>query len=112
MRYVARDPYYKHALVMMVYALAVMVIVFLRPWQGEAGLANVGDLMLRLDVVEACDRGEFSVYGVDHIREAIALLLDREAGELDAQGCYPEGTVLGVAMQRARTLYDQVRRAD
>lgn len=46
MKYVARDPYYKHSLVMMVYALAVMVIVFLRPWQGEGGLANVGDLML------------------------------------------------------------------
>jgi ABC-2 type transport system permease protein len=46
MKYVARDPYYKHALVMMVYALAVMVIVFLRPWDDGGGFAGVSDVML------------------------------------------------------------------
>jgi len=46
MKYVARDPYYKHSLVMMVYALAVMVIVFLRPWHDKGGPENLGDLMM------------------------------------------------------------------
>jgi ABC-2 type transport system permease protein len=46
LKYLARDPYYKHSLVGMVYALAVMVIVFLRPWDDGAGFANVTDLML------------------------------------------------------------------
>jgi ABC-2 type transport system permease protein len=46
LKYVARDPYFKHGLVMMVYVLAVMVVVFLRPWQDEGGLASVSDVVL------------------------------------------------------------------
>jgi predicted ATP-dependent protease len=67
--------------------------------------ANVGDLMLRHDVVEACERGEFAVYAVDWIGEAVSLFFDREAGARRAP--HPSGSVLAVAVERARLLYDR-----
>jgi predicted ATP-dependent protease len=67
--------------------------------------ANVGDLMLRHDVVEACARGEFAVYPVDSIGEAIALFFERDAGA--RRPPHPAGSVLAVAVERARLLYDR-----
>ncbi len=46
LKYVVRAPYFKHMLVMMVYVLAVLVVVVLRPWhKGGSGL-EIGDLAL------------------------------------------------------------------
>jgi ABC-2 type transport system permease protein len=68
LKYVARDPYFKHSLVMMVYALAVMVIVFLRPWHDEGGLASVSDLMLwggtAFVLMMEC-QGLFNIFGTE-----------------------------------------------
>jgi ATP-dependent Lon protease len=60
------------------------------------------DLMLRHDVVEACRAGEFHVYAVDTVQEALELLTGIPAGAPDAKGRFPKGTVLGAAVERAR----------
>lgn len=70
---------------------------------GEQGVlvpaANVGDLMLRHDVVEACERGEFHVWSVETIHDALALFFGRPAGVIDpATGFYEQGTVLHAAV--------------
>lgn len=70
--------------------------------------ANVGDLMLRHDVVDACADGRFHVYPVDHIREAITLFFGRPAGTLDEHDAYPADSVLGIAMSRAELLWQRV----
>lgn len=70
--------------------------------------ANVGDLVLRLDVVEACAAGTFFVYAVDHIREAISLFFGRPAGTLRDDGTYAPDSVLGTAMARAEHLWKRV----
>lgn len=57
--------------------------------------ANVKHLMLRRDVIEAAERGEFSVHAVETADEAMALLMGRPAGERDAEGRYPEDSVNG-----------------
>ena len=67
--------------------------------------ANAGDLMLRPDVVKACDDGQFAVYAVDRIEEAIHLLLGMPAGVRGADGTFPAGTVLARAVERARSLW-------
>ena len=69
--------------------------------------ANVGDLMLRRDLVDACDRGEFHVYAVDTIHEAITLFFGRPAGTLDDHDRYPPETVLDRAMQAALSLWQR-----
>lgn len=71
--------------------------------------SNVPELMLRHDVVQACERGDFAVYGVDHITDAIGLLFDRPAGVATEDGSYPEGSVLLRAADRARQLYEQAQ---
>ncbi len=64
---------------------------------GEQGVlipaANVKQLMLRQDVVAAVAAGEFRLYRINTIDEGLEILSGLPAGELDALGNYPEGSV-------------------
>ena len=58
--------------------------------------SNVQNLMLREDVVEAVERGEFNVWAVSTVSEGIELLTGRSAGTYDPESeGYPENTVFG-----------------
>jgi lon-related putative ATP-dependent protease len=64
---------------------------------GEQGViipqSNVKHLMLREDVVAACTEGKFRVYAVEDADQAVELLTGVPAGEPDAQGLVPEGSI-------------------
>lgn len=64
---------------------------------GEQGVlipvANIKHLMLRHDVVAAAAAGKFHIYAVENVDQAIALLTGLPAGEADAKGAYPEGSL-------------------
>jgi predicted ATP-dependent protease len=66
---------------------------------------NVGDLMLRQDVVDACEQGRFHVYAVDTIQEALELFSGRAAGVRGEDGHYPEDSLLGTAVAQARAYW-------
>ncbi|MBT8064423.1 MAG: AAA family ATPase [Gammaproteobacteria bacterium] len=55
--------------------------------------ANVKHLMLRKDVVEAVEAGQFSVFPIDHVDQALELLTGLTAGERDESGDFPEGSL-------------------
>jgi len=55
--------------------------------------SNVKHLMLRADVVEAAEKGLFHVWPIGTVDEAVELLTGVPAGERDADGRYPEGSV-------------------
>ena len=55
--------------------------------------SNIKHLMLRHDVVAAVQAGQFHIYKVDHVDQAIALLTGLPAGELDASGQYPPDSI-------------------
>jgi lon-related putative ATP-dependent protease len=55
--------------------------------------ANVKHLMLRKDVIEAIAAGKFHVYAIETIDQGIEILTGVEAGERDAAGLFPEGTL-------------------
>ena len=55
--------------------------------------ANEQHLMLRRDVVAAVAEGKFHIFSVSTIDEGIALLTGLPAGERDAHGRYPEGSI-------------------
>jgi predicted ATP-dependent protease len=55
--------------------------------------SNVKHLMLRADVVEAAEKGLFHVWPIGTVDDGIELLTGVPAGERDAEGRYPEGTV-------------------
>ncbi len=64
---------------------------------GEQGVvipaANVQDLMLRQDLVDAVTEGRFHVWAVTSIDEGLEILAGVPAGERAADGVYPLGTV-------------------
>jgi predicted ATP-dependent protease len=82
---------------------------------GEQGVivpaANVGELMLRHDVVEACAARRFGVFFAATIHDAIELLSGMAAGTANPKGEYPEGTFLRIAVDRARALAEACKQA-
>jgi ATP-dependent Lon protease len=54
---------------------------------------NVGDLMLRKDVVEAVAAGKFHIYPVQTLDQGIEILTGVPAGEKTKEGTYPPETV-------------------
>jgi lon-related putative ATP-dependent protease len=55
--------------------------------------SNVKHLMLRQDVVEAARNGQFHVYPVWTVDQALELLTGIPAGERDAEGNFAEGSI-------------------
>ncbi|MCP4537673.1 MAG: AAA family ATPase [Chloroflexi bacterium] len=55
--------------------------------------SNVKHLMLRRDVVEAARDGQFRVYPVQTVDQALELLIGIPAGERDVEGNFPEGSI-------------------
>ncbi len=55
--------------------------------------ANVPNLMLREDVVQAVAEGKFHIYPVSTVDEGMELLTCIPAGVRGPDGCYPPGTV-------------------
>jgi lon-related putative ATP-dependent protease len=63
---------------------------------GEQGviipLSNQRHLMLNAEVIEAVSSGQFHIWAIQTIDQALRLMTDREPGERQADGSYPEGT--------------------
>ncbi|WP_417669594.1 Lon protease family protein [Roseibium sp.] len=72
--------------------------------------SNVQHLMLRPDVIEACDQGKFAVYPVATIDEGLEFMTGLPAGERGADGTYPEGTVYRRVEERLEAFAD-IRRS-
>ena len=71
--------------------------------------SNVKHLMLRADVVEAAEKGLFHVWPIGTVDEAVELLTGVPAGERDAAGRYPEGSVNRRVDDRLATFAEKAR---
>ncbi|MDH5786165.1 MAG: AAA family ATPase [Chromatiales bacterium] len=75
-----------------------------RGLNGEQGViipaSNTKNLMLHPDVVEAARNGQFLIYEVASVDEALYLLTGIEPGELDEDGNYPEESLNAQALDR------------
>ncbi len=69
--------------------------------------SNVKHLMLRRDVVQAVEEGEFQVFAIESIDEGIEILTGEPAGERQEDGSYPEGTVNYLVEGALRTLAEK-----
>jgi ATP-dependent Lon protease len=72
--------------------------------------ANVGDLMLREDIVEACRKSRFRVFAVDWINQALEILTGMQAGVWEEPEGFPSGSILYLARQRAHQYWMQSSR--
>ncbi len=70
---------------------------------------NVAELMLRNDVVKAVENGKFHIYAVSTIDQGIEILTGVAAGERDADGIYPEGTINALVEARLDNLATKLR---
>jgi predicted ATP-dependent protease len=55
--------------------------------------SNVEHLMLRHEVIQAVEEGNFHVHAVETVDDAIALLTGLPAGERDEEGKFPSGSI-------------------
>ena len=62
--------------------------------------SNVKHLMLRSEIIDAVAEGKFHIYPVSTIDEAITLLTSINAGEINDEGVYPDGSINGLVQQR------------
>lgn len=73
---------------------------------------NVRHLMLRDDVRAAVAKGQFRIYAVSRVEEAIELLLGLPAGVADAEGEYPDGSVFAAVSERFAVWHDAEKEDD
>jgi predicted ATP-dependent protease len=70
--------------------------------------ANIKHLMLQQDVIDAVGAGKFHIYPVKHIDEGIRILTGIEAGELQEDGTYPEGTINAIVKERLEKMANRL----
>ena len=73
--------------------------------------ANLRNLMLRPDVVEAVRQGQFHIYAVGTIDEGIEVLTDVPAGGRDENGRYPDGSLNDRVQKKLQDYTDRQKRS-
>lgn len=71
---------------------------------------NVAHLMLRRDVRDAMAAGDFQVYAIEQLDQALALLTGMTPGERDANGAYPAGTLNARVVERLDAFHQAAKR--
>ncbi len=66
--------------------------------------SNQHNLMLRPDIVKAVERGEFNIWAIDHVTEAIELFTGKQAGVASEEGSYPIDSIFGIAQAKLNAL--------
>ncbi|MBR2137347.1 MAG: AAA family ATPase [Alphaproteobacteria bacterium] len=71
---------------------------------------NVGNLMLRADILQAVEDGKFTIYAIDTVDDGIEILTGKKAGEPDSRGRYPRGTINYMVQKSLKGLYSSYAR--
>ncbi|GEM76665.1 Lon protease family protein [Vibrio sagamiensis] len=66
--------------------------------------SNVHNLMLRPDIVKAVEKGDFHIWAIDHVTEAVELFTGKLAGMATDEGSYPIDTIFGLAQAKLNAL--------
>lgn len=73
---------------------------------GEQGaiipIQNIDNLMLKEEILDAVNEGNFHIYAVKDIEEGIELLSGVAAGQMMEDGTHPEGSVMYLAEQKIK----------
>jgi predicted ATP-dependent protease len=83
-----------------------------RKLTGDQGViipqTNAINLVLSQEVINACKRGQFSVYCLDMVDDALEILTGLKAGTLSKRGTYPKNSVNFKAVQRLKAIAEIV----
>ncbi len=72
-------------------------------------VANIEDLQLRDNVIDAVRKGVFHIYPIETIEEGIEHLTGMEAGSLLPDGTYPADTIYGKVDRRLRQMAETLK---
>jgi lon-related putative ATP-dependent protease len=61
---------------------------------------NMQHLMLRKDVIEAVQNGQFHIHAISTISQALEILMARPVGTLDKKGRYSKGSIFAAVMEQ------------
>ncbi|MDP5030277.1 MAG: AAA family ATPase [Paraglaciecola sp.] len=68
-----------------------------RELSGKQGViipkSNQINLMLDKEIIAAVKSGKFHIYAVETVEQALELLMNKEAGQLNSKGRYPKGSI-------------------
>ena len=64
--------------------------------------ANVKNLMVKKEVIDAVEGKQFHIYPVATVEEGIAILTGQTVGTPDAEGNYAENTIYGEVQQKLK----------
>ncbi|WP_456432977.1 Lon protease family protein [Thermosulfuriphilus sp.] len=80
---------------------------------GEQGViiprANLKDLMLKSEILEAVSKGQFHIWAVESVEEALEILTGKPAGQRLPDGSYEKGSLFYLADMRLRDMAKKVR---
>ncbi len=71
-------------------------------------IQNVGELMLREDVIDSVKKGEFHIYPISRVEQGIEILTEKKAGERTMKG-YEKGSVFFLVEEKIKDLYTKSR---
>ncbi|OAN10995.1 ATP-dependent protease [Photobacterium jeanii] len=66
--------------------------------------SNVHNLMLRKDIVEAVEKGEFNIWPISHVTQALELFTGKKADEHDGENGYSSHSLFGLAQAKLNAL--------
>ncbi len=72
--------------------------------------ANIEDLMLKKEVVEAVKKGKFHIWAVSTIDEGIEILTNMPAGKRNAKGEFPPDSVNGCMVKSLREMAEKLQK--
>jgi predicted ATP-dependent protease len=71
--------------------------------------SNVRNLMLKEEVVEAIKEGRFHIWPAKTIDQGIEILTGVEAGEMQSDGSYPEGSIHQIVKDRLDEMAELIK---
>ncbi len=74
--------------------------------------ANVRDLNLKQEVIDAVSEGKFHIWSIESVEEGIEILTGKKAGVLDEKGIYPEDSFFYLVDKRLRHLSELAKREE
>lgn len=68
--------------------------------------SNKRNLMLKPAVIDAVAAGQFAIYAVSTVNQALSILIGEDAGEMNDEGQYPEGSINFKVVARLKEIAD------
>jgi lon-related putative ATP-dependent protease len=69
--------------------------------------SNVHNLMLNKNVLSAVKKGQFHIYSIKHVNDALEVLMGKHPGHLQSNGKYPEESTFGIIHKKLTELREK-----